>query len=210
LTNQNYYESSSHWPFRRYWFRKNSHCKKIIADCGAAEVEVMEQDSYYKDLSHIPDEERVSQNYDHPDAIDVGLFENHLTSLLSGNSVQVPSYDFSVHIRRRKSRTITPHHVIVVEGILVLHYTQLRNLFSLKVFVDTPADIRYIRRLNRDIKERGRTIESVVSQYLKTVRPMHEQFVEPSKNFTDIIVPGGGQNEAAVDLLRTKINSIIA
>ena len=98
----------------------------------------------------------------------------------------------------------------MVEGILVLHYTQLRNLFSLKVFVDTPADIRYIRRLNRDIKERGRTIESVVSQYLKTVRPMHEQFVEPSKNFADIIVPGGGQNEAAVDLLRTKINSIIA
>jgi len=189
---------------------KTAIAKKIIADYGAAEVEVMEQDSYYKDLSHIPDEERASQNYDHPDAIDVGLFENHLTSLLSGNSVQVPSYDFSVHIRRRKSRTITPHHVIVVEGILVLHYTQLRNLFSLKVFVDTPADIRYIRRLNRDIKERGRTIESVVSQYLKTVRPMHEQFVEPSKNFADIIVPGGGQNEAAVDLLRTKINSIIA
>ena len=189
---------------------KTAIAKKIIDDYGAAEVEVMEQDSYYKDLSHITDEERASQNYDHPDAIDVGLFENHLTSLLSGNSVQVPSYDFSVHIRRRKSRTITPHHVIVVEGILVLHYTQLRNLFSLKVFVDTPADIRYIRRLNRDIKERGRTIESVVSQYLKTVRPMHEQFVEPSKNFADIIVPGGGQNEAAVDLLRTKINSIIA
>ena len=102
---------------------KTAIAKKIIADYGAKEVELMEQDSYYKDLSHIPDEERASQNYDHPDAIDVGLFENHLTSLLSGNSVQVPSYDFSAHIRRKKSRTITPHHVIVVEGILVLHYT---------------------------------------------------------------------------------------
>ena len=123
--------------------------------------------------------------------------------------MQVPVYDFSTHVRMDKHRTITPHHVIVVEGILVLHYTQLRNLFSLKVFVDTPADIRYIRRLTRDIKERGRTMESVVNQYLKTVRPMHEQFVEPSKYFADIIVPEGGQNKAAVDLIRTKINSII-
>ena len=189
---------------------KTAITKKIIADYGAEEVVIMEQDSYYKDLSHIPYVERASQNYDHPDSIDVALFENHLTSLLSGNSVQVPSYDFSAHIRKKKSRTITPHHVIVVEGILVLHYTQLRNLFSLKVFVDTPADIRYIRRLNRDIKERGRTIESVAGQYLKTVRPMHEQFVEPSKYFADIIAPEGGTNEATVDLLRTKINSIIA
>ena len=189
---------------------KTALAKRIIADYGAEEVEVMEQDSYYKDLSHIPYEERETQNYDHPDSIDIALFENHLTSLLSGNSVQVPSYDFSAHICKKKSRTITPHHFIVVEGILVLHYTQLRNLFSLKVFVDTPADIRYIRRLNRDIKERGRTIESVAGQYLKTVRPMHEQFVEPSKYFADIIVPEGGENEAAGDLLRTKINSIIA
>ena len=189
---------------------KTALAKRIIADYGAEEVEVMEQDSYYKDLSHIPYEERETQNYDHPDSIDIALFENHLTSLLSGNSVQVPSYDFSAHVRRKKSHTITPHHVIVVEGILVLHYTQLRNLFSLKVFVDTPADIRYIRRLNRDIKERGRTIESVADQYLKTVRPMHEQFVEPSKYFADIIAPEGGKNEATVDLLRTKINSIIA
>jgi uridine kinase len=188
---------------------KTSLAKRIIADYGAGEVEVIEQDSYYKDLSHISYEERETQNYDHPDSIDIALFEYHLTSLLSGNSVHVPSYDFSAHVRRKKSRIITPHHVIVVEGILVLHYTQLRNLFSLKVFVDTPADIRYIRRLNRDIKERGRTIESVAGQYLKTVRPMHKQFVEPSKYFADIIVLEGGKNKAAVDLLRTKINSII-
>ena len=188
---------------------KTSLAKGILADYGTWEVTVIEQDSYYKDLSHILYEERAARNYDHPDAIDIVLFENHLISLLAGDSVQVPVYDFSTHVRMDKHRTITPHHVIVVEGILVLHYTQLRNLFSLKVFVDTPADIRYIRRLTRDIKERGRTMESVVNQYLKTVRPMHEQFVEPSKYFADIIVPEGGQNKAAVDLIRTKINSII-
>ena len=188
---------------------KTSLAKGILADYGIGEVTVIEQDSYYKDLSHILYEERAARNYDHPDAIDIVLFENHLISLLAGDSVQVPVYDFSTHVRMDKHRTITPHHVIVVEGILVLHYTQLRNLFSLKVFVDTPADIRYIRRLTRDIKERGRTMKSVVNQYLKTVRPMHEQFVEPSKYFADIIVPEGGQNKAAVDLIRTKINSII-
>ena len=188
---------------------KTSLAKGILAEYGEGEVVVIEQDSYYNDLSHILYEERAAQNYDHPDAIDIALFENHLISLLAGDSVQVPVYDFSTHVRMDKHRTITPHHVIVVEGILVLHYTQLRNLFSLKVFVDTPADIRYIRRLTRDIKERGRTMESVVNQYLKTVRPMHEQFVEPSKYFADIIVPEGGQNKVAVDLIRTKINSII-
>ena len=188
---------------------KTSLAKGILADYGTGEVTVLEQDSYYKDLSHILYEKRATRNYDHPDAIDIALFENHLISLLAGDSVQVPVYDFSTHVRMDKHRTITPHHVIVVEGILVLHYTQLRNLFSLKVFVDTPADIRYIRRLTRDIKERGRTMKSVVNQYLKTVRPMHEQFVEPSKYFADIIVPEGGQNKAAVDLIRTKINSII-
>ena len=188
---------------------KTSLAKGILSDYGTGEVTVIEQDSYYKDLSHILYEERAARNYDHPDAIDIALFENHLISLLAGDSVQVPVYDFSTHVRMDKHRTITPHHVIVVEGIFVLHYTQLRNLFSLKVFVDTPTDIRYIRRLTRDIKERGRTMESVVNQYLKTVRPMHEQFVEPSKYFADIIVPEGGQNKAAVDLIRTKINSII-
>jgi len=188
---------------------KTSLAKGILADYGTGEVTVLEQDSYYKDLSHILYEERAARNYDHPDAIDIALFENHLISLLAGDSVQVPVYNFSTHVRMDKHRTITPHHVIVVKGILVLHYTQLRNLFSLKVFVDTSADIRYIRRLTRDIKERGRTMESVVNQYLKTVRPMHKQFVEPSKYFADIIVPEGGQNKAAVDLIRTKINSII-
>jgi uridine kinase len=151
----------------------------------------------------------VTQNYDHPDSIDIELFESHLQNLLNGESVNVPTYDFATHVRMDKTITITPHHVIVVEGILTLHYTQLRDLFAIKIFVDTPADIRFIRRLTRDIHERGRTADSVNKQYLATVRPMHDQFVEPSKYFADLIIPEGGENKVAVDLIRTKINSIL-
>ena len=160
---------------------KTSLAKGILGQYGEGEVAVIEQDSYYNDLSHILYEERVNQNYDHPDSIDIDLFESHLQGLLNGESVAVPTYDFSAHVRMDKTTLITPHHVIVVEGILTLHYSQLRDLFAIKIFVDTPADIRFIRRLTRDIHERGRTPESVNKQYLATVRPMHEQFVEPSK-----------------------------
>ena len=188
---------------------KTSLAKGILSEYGEGEVAVIEQDSYYNDLSHILYEERVIQNYDHPDSIDIELFESHLQGLLNGESVNVPTYDFSTHVRMDKTSTITPHHVIVVEGILTLHYTQLRDLFAIKIFVDTPADIRFIRRLTRDIHERGRTPDSVNKQYLATVRPMHDQFVEPSKYFADLIVPEGGENKVAVDLIRTKINSIL-
>ena len=188
---------------------KTSLAKEILSEYGEGEVAVIEQDSYYNDLSHILYEERVIQNYDHPDSIDIELFESHLHGLLNGESVNVPTYDFSTHVRMEKTTTITPHHVIVVEGILTLHYTQLRDLFAIKIFVDTPADIRFIRRLTRDIHERGRTPDSVNKQYLATVRPMHNQFVEPSKYFADLIIPEGGENKVAVDLIRTKINSIL-
>ena len=188
---------------------KTSLAKGIFSEYGEGEVAVIEQDSYYNDLSHILYEERVIQNYDHPDSIDIELFESHLQGLLNGESVNIPTYDFSTYVRMEKTTTITPHHVIVVEGILTLHYTQLRNLFAIKIFVDTPADIRFIRRLTRDIHERGRTPDSVNKQYLATVRPMHDQFVEPSKYFADLIVPEGGENKVAVDLIRTKINSIL-
>jgi len=188
---------------------KTSLAKGIFSEYGEGEVAVIEQDSYYHDLSHILYEERVIQNYDHPDSIDIALFESHLQGLLNGESVNVPTYDFSTHVRIDKTTTITPHHVIVVEGILTLHYTQLRDLFSIKIFVDTPADIRFIRRLTRDMHERGRTPDSVNKQYLATVRPMHDQFVEPSKYFADLIIPEGGENKVAVDLIRTKINSIL-
>jgi len=188
---------------------KTSLAKEILSEYGEGEVAVIEQDSYYNDLSHILYEERVIQNYDHPDSIDIELFESHLHGLLNGESVNVPTYDFSTHVQMEKTTTITPHHVIVVEGILTLHYTQLRDLFAIKIFVDTPADIRFIRRLTRDIHERGRTPDSVNKQYLATVRPMHNQFVEPSKYFADLIIPEGGENKVAVDLIRTKINSIL-
>ena len=188
---------------------KTSLAKGILSEYGEGEVAVIEQDSYYNDLSHILYEERVIQNYDHPDSIDIELFESHLQNLLNGELVNVPTYDFSTHVRMDKTITITPHHVIVVEGILTLHYTQLRDLFAIKIFVDTPADIRFIRRLTRDIHERGRTADSVNKQYLATVRPMHDQFVEPSKYFADLIIPEGGENKVAVDLIRTKINSIL-
>ena len=188
---------------------KTSLAKGILSEYGDGEVAVIEQDSYYNDLSHILYEERVIQNYDHPDSIDIELFQSHLQGLLNGESVNVPTYDFSTHVRMDQATKITPHHVIVVEGILTLHYTQLRDLFSIKIFVDTPADIRFIRRLTRDIHERGRTPDSVNKQYLATVRPMHNQFVEPSKYFADLIIPEGGENKVAVDLIRTKINSIL-
>ena len=188
---------------------KTSLAKGILAEYGQGEVAVIEQDSYYKDLSHKLPKERDQHNFDHPDAIDIDLFQDHLKKLIDGKPIQIPGYDFLNHVRTDKTMLVTPHHVVVVEGILALHYSQLRELFAIKIFVETPADIRFIRRLTRDIKERGRTPESVNEQYLATVRPMHEQFVEPSKYFADIIVPEGGQNKVAIDLIRTKINSII-
>ena len=189
---------------------KTSLAKGILAEYGEGEVVVIEQDSYYNDLSHIIYEERVDQNYDHPDSIDIDLFESHLQQLLDGKTIAIPTYDFSTHVRMDKTTPITQHHVIVVEGILTLHYPQLRKLFTIKVFVDTPADIRFIRRLTRDIHGRGRTPESVNKQYLSTVRPMHEQFVEPSKYYADLIIPEGGENKVAIDLIRTKIDSILS
>ena len=189
---------------------KTSLAKGILAEYGEGEVVVIEQDSYYNDLSHILYEERVDQNYDHPDSIDIDLFESHLQQLLDGKTIAIPTYDFSTHVRMDKTTPITQHHVIVVEGILALHYPQLRKLFTIKIFVDTPADIRFIRRLTRDIHERGRTPESVNKQYLSTVRPMHEQLVEPSKYYADLIIPEGGENKVAIDLIRTKIDSILS
>ena len=189
---------------------KTSLAKGILAEYGEGEVAVIEQDSYYNDLSHIIYEERVAQNYDHPDSIDIDLFESHLEQLLDGKTIEIPTYDFSPHVRMEKTTPMKQHHVIVVEGILALHYPQLRKLFTINIFVDTPADIRFIRRLTRDIHERGRTPESVNKQYLSTVRPMHEKFVEPSKYYADLIIPEGGENKVAIDLIRTKIDSILS
>ena len=189
---------------------KTSIAKSLLEEYGEGEVVVIEQDAYYRDLSGLSIEERRLQNFDHPDAIDIELFNQQLITLIKGQSVDIPVYDFATHSRKSETRKVDPHHVIVVEGILTLHYSSLRELMDIKIFVDTPDDIRFIRRMSRDVEERSRTVQSVIDQYLKTVRQMHQQFVEPSKYFADIIIPEGGHNMVAIDLLRTKINAILS
>jgi len=189
---------------------KTSIAKNLLEEYGEGEVVVIEQDAYYRDLSDLSIEERDLQNFDHPDAIDIELFNQQLITLIKGQSVDMPVYDFATHSRKYETRKVDPHHVIVVEGILTLHYSSLRELMDIKIFVDTPDDIRFIRRMSRDVEERSRTVQLVIDQYLKTVRQMHQQFVEPSKYFADIIIPEGGKNRVAIDLLRTKINAILS
>jgi uridine kinase len=172
-------------------------------------VLLIQHDSYYRDRSHLPSHERANINYDHPDALETSLLIQHLKQLLAGQAASIPIYDFVTHTRKPESRNVGPCKVIVVEGILILADPSLRELFDIKVFVDTDPDIRFIRRLERDIAERGRTRESVVAQYLHTVRPMHLEYVEPSKRYADVIVPEGGHNIVAVDMIVTKIRSVI-
>ena len=189
---------------------KTSIAKSLLEEYGEGEVVVIEQDAYYRDLSDLSIEERHLQNFDHPDAIDIELFNQQLITLIKGQLVDMPVYDFATHSRKSETRKVDPHHVIVVEGILTLHYSSLRELMDIKIFVDTPDDIRFIRRMSRDVEERNRTVQSVIDQYLKTVRQMHQQFVEPSKYFADIIIPEGSKNRVAIDLIRTKINAILS
>lgn len=170
---------------------------------------VLQQDSYYKDSSHLPFEERAKQNFDHPDAIDSDLLVQHVEELLNGWTVDIPIYDFTTHTRRTETSRAGPHDIIVLEGILILDNPRLRELMDIKVYVDTDPDIRFIRRLKRDTAERGRTMQTVVEQYEKSVRPMHLQFVEPTKRYADIIVPEGGYNWVAIDLLKTKVEALL-
>ena len=172
-------------------------------------IAMIQQDMYYKDQSHLSMEERVKTNYDHPMAFDNDLLVEHLKALINGESIEKPSYDFTVHNRAKETTTVEARDIILVEGILILEDPRIRELLDIKVYVDTDADIRFIRRLKRDIEERGRSIDSVCNQYLETVRPMHEQFVEPSKKYAHIIIPEGGNNTVAIDLLITKISSVI-
>ncbi len=188
---------------------KTSLAKNILREFGEGEVVILEQDAYYKDLAHIPFEERAKRNFDHPDAIDFDLLRRHLQSLLNDESVAMPIYDFSTHTRQPETRTVEPHHAVVLEGIMVLTDEELRDMMAIKIYVETDSDVRFIRRLHRDIKERGRTVEDVIQQYESTVRPMHEQFVEITKKYADIILPEGGDNEVAVDLIQTKIQSLL-
>lgn len=172
-------------------------------------VLVIEQDFYYKDQSDLPFEERLKTNYDHPFAFDNDLLVEHLHQLLEHNPVEKPIYDFKRHTRSDETMLVEPKEVIILEGILVLEDERLRNLMDIKVFVDTDADLRIIRRLLRDINERGRTIDSVIDQYLSVVRPMHLQFTEPTKRYADLIIPEGGENHVAIDIMATKIETIL-
>lgn len=172
-------------------------------------VLILRQDNYYKDQSDMTFEERLKTNYDHPFAFDNELLIQQLNDLIEGKTIQKPVYDFVQYTRSSESETVYPADVIVLEGLFVLEDEKLRSLLNIKVFVDTAADLRFIRRLLRDVKERGRTLDSVVTQYVNTVRVMHDSFIEPSKRYADIIIPEGGQNTVAIDLLTTKISSII-
>lgn len=183
------------------------HIQEMYDD--VTSVLIIRQDDYYKDQSEKTMEERTKTNYDHPDSIDTDLLVAHVHELMEGKSIQKPLYDFVEHTRSKETEICYPCDVLILEGLFVLQDPKIRELLDIKVFVDTEADIRFIRRLLRDVQERGRSMESVVSQYTSTVRPMHESFVEPSKKYADIIIPEGGENRVAIDLLITKISSII-
>ena len=172
-------------------------------------VEIIHHDSYYHDNSDLPLEERAKINYDHPQAFDTDLLVQHLAALRRGESIEVPRYDYATHSRRRETEQLEPADIVFVEGILVLECKALRQLMDIRLYVDVDADERVLRRLIRDTRERGRTVESVVEQYLTVVRPMHLQFVLPSKRYAHLIIPEGGHNKVAIDLIATKIRNII-
>jgi uridine kinase len=188
---------------------KTSVTRSIIQRFTDKTILMVEQDYYYKDQSHLPFEERLKTNYDHPLAFDNDLLINHLEDLIDEQSIEKPVYDYKMHTRSEETIHIEPKEVIIVEGILVLEDERLRDLMDIKVFVDTDADVRIIRRLMRDINERGRTLDSVIEQYINVVRPMHLQFVEPTKRYADIIIPEGGQNHVAIDLMASKIQTVL-
>jgi len=173
------------------------------------EIAIIRQDSYYRDLSHKTSQERARTNFDHPEAINFDLLTEHLEILLNGESVEIPVYDLSTHTRAPKKKRLDPHPIVILEGTMVLTHQQIRDRMDIKIYVETADDIRIIRRIKRDINKRNRKFNSVIEQYYKTVRPMHIQFVEPTKKYADIIVPEGGQNKVAVDILRTKIMTLI-
>ncbi|MDD6004662.1 MAG: uridine kinase [Firmicutes bacterium] len=173
-------------------------------------VVIIKEDDYYKNQDYLPMSERIKTNYDHPFAFDHQLLIEHLNVLINGGTIEKPTYDYVNHTRSKVTEVIKYSDVIILEGLFVLESKEIRDLLDIKVFVDTPSDVRFIRRLLRDVKERERTLDSVVNQYMSTVREMHEQFIEPSKKFADVIIPEGGKNYVAIDLLVTKISSIIA
>lgn len=189
---------------------KTTVANVILDRVGTQHIAYLPHDAYYKDLSELPPNQRAMVNFDHPDSLETTLLEQHLQQLKLGQSIQRPIYDFTTHSRTNQSEQLNPQPVIIVEGILVFVEPSLRVLFDVKIFVDTDPDIRFIRRLERDISERGRTTESVIHQYTTTVRPMHLEFVEPSKRYADVIIPEGGFNTVAMDMVIARIEALVA
>ena len=184
---------------------KSTITRRIVDAFGNDHIVVIERDSYYRDQTHLPYEERIQTNYDHPDAFDTGLMVSQIRSLQQGKPIEKPLYDYTRHTRKTETVRVEPRPILILEGILLFFDRGLRDTMDLKVYVETDADVRILRRIRRDMKERGRTLDSVIDQYLETVRPSHLQFVEPSKRYADIIFPVGGYNEVGIDLLVARL-----
>jgi len=188
---------------------KSTVAQAIYDSLSEKNIAIIAQDAYYKDQSHLTFEERTTTNYDHPLAFDMDLLIEHLTKLSNMQCIEKPAYDFENHNRKKETTTFYPKDIIILEGILLLDEPKLRDMLDIKIFVDTDSDVRIIRRILRDIKDRGRSLESVIDQYLSTVRPAHLQFVEPNKKYADIIIPEGGFNQVAIDIMIAKVKSIV-
>jgi len=188
---------------------KTTIVNKIYSEVPEKSICIIEHDAYYKDQSELTYKQRCKTNYDHPFAFDTDLFVEHIKNLKNGETIEKPIYDYEIHNRKKEKIIVEPKEIIIVEGLLVFYEEKIRELLDIKIFVDTDADIRIMRRIMRDMEERGRTLDSIISQYINTVRPAHEQFIEPSKKYADIIVTEGGNNLVAVDLMVTKIKSLL-
>ena len=188
---------------------KTTVVRKIIERLNSQDVKVITHDDFYKDLSHLPVEERKKVNFDHPDSLDNDLFVEQLTKLLHGETIEKPTYDFVVHNRAKTTETIQPTRIIIVEGILVLEDSRVRDLATIKIFVESDDDVRFIRRLTRDMKERGRSLDSVVNQYLTTVKPMYHSFIKPTKRYADMIILNDNSHDVAVDCIARMINDML-
>lgn len=189
---------------------KTTVTRQILSRVGEQRIAYIPHDAYYRDLAHLPPNLRARVNFDHPDSLETDLLVTHLKEWLSGYAIEVPIYDFTTHRRTKNTAHVDPQRVALVDGILVFAEPELRDLFDVKLYIDADADIRFIRRLRRDVAERGRTTESVVEQYLSTVRPMHLEFVEPSKRYADVIIPEGGHNQVAMDMVAARIEYLLS
>jgi uridine kinase len=187
---------------------KTTVARTILDRIGAENISYLPHDSYYRDLSDLPEEQHAAINFDHPDSLDTELFIEHIAALQRHESINVPIYDFSTDSRTGNFRVVQPHRIILVEGILIFTDAKLREMFDVRIFVDTDDDVRFIRRLQRDVADRGRTPESVIAQWMTTVRPMHLEFVEPSKRYAHVIIPEGGMNAVAMEMVIARIEAL--